>query len=135
MSFVFNDAVRNAQAQAIVDAFDAGPGPGYIEIYDGAQPSKNGPATNLLGTLVLSSPSAASITNGVLTLDGVTSDSDADAGGDATWFRMKDSTGVFVADGNISVTGGGATLQFDNITITAGGAINISSFVITMGNG
>ena len=127
--------LRNAIAQLIIDAFDAGSGPGTIEFYDGSMPA--GPATAvtsqvLLGVLTCSDPSA-SASGGVLTFASVTQDSAADASGTATWARVKDSTGSAVADFDVTNEAGTGAIKVNTTTIYAGGPIQMTSFTITMG--
>lgn len=130
-------AVRNAMAQAILDALDAGSGAAVMEFYDGTQPA--GPSTAvtsqvLLGTLTFSDP-AGSIANGVLTFGSVTQDSAADASGTAAWVRLKTSAGTAVADIDVTNTAGTGGIKLNTTTIVAGGPIQITSLTITMPGG
>lgn len=123
-------ALQSAFITPMLTALDAGGGPGIVEIYNGTIPATAATAVTTqtkLGTLTLSDP-CGSVTDGMLTLDAITQDSSADASGTATWARLKDSTGAVVADVDITTTGGGGTLQMNNISIVAGGPILISAF-------
>lgn len=133
MTLRYNATLRNAQATAI--ATEAGSG-AQIKIYTGTQPASvaTAPTGTLLGTLVVSG-TFGTATGGVLTFATVTSDTSADTGGTAGYFRVMKSdgtTGVF--DGNITTTGGGGDMTLNTTTITAGGTIAISSGTITVGN-
>lgn len=134
-SIKFATAVRSAMAQAIVDALDGGAGPGLLQFYTGAQPASPDVAVTtqiLLGTLTLSDP-AGTITTGVLTFDVITQDGAADANGDATWARLRDSTGSAIIDLDVSDTSGAGAIKLNTIHIVAGGPILMNSLVITIG--
>lgn len=129
-------ALRNSIGQLIVSAMDAGSGPGTIEFYDGAMPV-GGPATAvgaqvLLGVLVCSDPSA-SVEDGIITFSAVTQDSAANAGGIASWARVKDSDGNAVADYDVTNEAGSGAIKVNTTTIFAGGPIQMVSFTITVG--
>lgn len=128
-------ALRNAIAQLIVDAMNAGAGPGVLKFYTATQPA--GPAIAitdqvLLGTLTCSDP-AATVTGGVITFDSVTQDSAADATGTATWVRAEDSDGNAVADFDVTNEAGTGAIKINTVSIFAGGPIQMTSFTITMG--
>jgi hypothetical protein len=133
MTLRYNATLRTAQATAI--ATEAGSG-AQIKIYTGTQPASvaTAPTGTLLGTLVISG-TFGTATGGVLTFNTVTSDTSADTGGTAGWFRIMKSDGTTgVLDGNITTTGGGGDMTLNTTTITAGGTIAISSGTITVGN-
>lgn len=128
----FAVAVKNSTLTQIRDAVDAGAGPGTCKIYTGTQPADVATgigASVLLGTLTFSDPCGV-VSAGVLTMDPITQDSSADAGGVATWARIADSTGTAVMDIDISTTGGGGTLQLNTTNIVIAGPILINTFLI-----
>lgn len=130
-------AVRNAMAQAILDALDAGSGAAVLKVYTGTQPADPSVAITdqvLLGTLTFSDPSGT-ITGGVLTFGGITQDSAADASGTAAWVRLQTSAGAAVMDGDVTNTGGTGFLKLNTVTIAAGGPIQITSGSLTMPGG
>lgn len=105
---------------------------GSIEVYDGVPPGNaDTPVTTqtLLGTFFFSGPPygdpqdggsyvhqiAELITGGVPVADG-----------DATWYRLKTSTGDTVWDGDCGPVGSGASLELDNITFTIGQLVTIT---------
>lgn len=130
-------ARRNALADSLVDALDAGAGPGIIRIYTGTQPASanTAPSGTLLGTLTLSDPAFGNAANGVATAGSITGDTSADATGTAGWFRALDSDGNTVIDGSVTATGGGGDLTLSSVSIVAGGAINITGWTVTMPSG
>ena len=129
------DALRNILADAFTARIDLGPGAGTVRFYTGAQPADADDAIGvqvLLATLTFSDPSAPAASGGVLTFDTITQDASADATGTATWARIEDSDGNNAFDCDVSVTGGGATIELNTVNIIAGGAVRISSFTVTI---
>jgi hypothetical protein len=127
MALSFSTALRNARATAIKNAIDAGLAAGTRKIYTGPRPASGAAITTqtLLGTLTFSYP-CGTVVDGVLTFDTITQDSYADATGDAVWYRDSDSTGAFVMDGSITVTGGGGDMTMNTVSIVTGGAISVT---------
>lgn len=132
MALGYAATLRNAQLDEITAAIDAGAGPGLLRIYDGARPATGGTATNLLAELTFSDPSAAAAAAGVLTANAISDDLAADDTGTATWFRVVDSDAAFVMDGSVGTSD--ADMILNSTSITAGGTVAITSFVITSGN-
>lgn len=125
-------AIRTNMLQQIIDAIDAGAGAGVIKIYNGTRPATGGAATTLLAELVCSNPAAASNTNGVLTLDAIADDTSANATGTASWFRVEDSNGTAVLDGDVGTSG--SDLNLNTVAFTSGDVVSITSFVINANN-
>jgi hypothetical protein len=132
MALGFSTATRTTWLQTILDGIDAGPTAGLINIYAGVRPATGGAAGTLLAQLACSDPASVSNTGGILTLDTIASDTNADASGTATWFRVTDSTGAFVLDGSVGITG--ADLNLNTTAITAGDTVSITSFTLTAPN-
>lgn len=125
-----NSTIRNARAQVLIDALDAGSAAGTIKFYTGARPATGGLITTLLGTCTLSDP-CATVSNGVITFAPVADDVSADADGIITWVRFEDSDGTFVMDASAGTSGSGADVIFNTTETKVGGAIQITSAVIT----
>ena len=125
-------AIRNAWLDAVKNAIDAGPGPGKLNFYNGSKPTTGGAVTTLLGTVTCSDPCAPSASSGVLTFSAFTDDANADATGTATWARFTDSTGAFVCDVTVGLSG--ADIIMSSVSIVAGGTIKVSSGMLTAGN-
>lgn len=130
-------AAQNAAVKAITDRLDAGPGPAYVEIRTGAQPSTaNTAATGtVLAVLTCSDPAFGAPSAGTATAGAIVGDSSADASGTAGWFRAYDSTGATVIDGSITASGGGGDMVLASTAIVAGGTVSASSWTITMPSG
>lgn len=127
-------ALQTACITPIKTAIDAGSGPGVIEIYDGTIPATANVAVTTqtkLGTLTFTDP-CGTVTDGVLTMASITQDSSADAGGTASWARIKDSTGATVCDIDVTSTGGGGVLQLNTVNVVLAGPIIVTSFVLNV---
>lgn len=125
-------AGRNSRLNVIRDLIDAGAGAGLFRVYDGARPATGGAATTLLAELTFTDPSAPNASSGVLTFSAITADPSANASGTATWGRLVDSTGAFVAD--FSVGTAGADFNLNTVTITSGVQVSCTSATLTEGN-
>lgn len=133
MTLKIADTIRTNMVTQIINGIDADVGGGLLRIYDGTQPAKGGTATNLLAELTFSATSTSGITGGVATFAAITQDSSADATGTATWFRMSDASGDFVADGTAGTTGTDLILTTASIVATQPVSINTGG-TITAGN-
>jgi len=133
-NFKIGTNARNAACDGIVDQVDAGAGAGTISIRTGSPPTNVSDADTgtLLGTLTFSDPAFGSASSGTATASSITSDTTADASGDAGYFSVKDSNGVKVLQGTAGNAGDTPDMVFDNKTIVAGGIIACSSFTITV---
>lgn len=128
----FTDAVRNARANAITTA--AG-GSALLRIYDGTQAADADTAIGaqvLLAELTCNATFAAGASNGVLTLNAITSDSSANATGTASWFRLLTSGATVIMDGTVGTSG--ADLNLNSVAISSGAQVSVSSFVLTEAN-
>lgn len=122
-----SDALRNAQANAVTTLLDAGAGAGYAEIRTGSQPATPATAASgtLLATVTLADPAFGAAASGVATLADPASVNGV-ADGTAGWARFYDSTGAVVFDGDVTVTGGSGVLRLSSLSITTGGAVDIT---------
>lgn len=124
-----NTTIRNNRANQIKTAIDAGGAAGFLRVYDGARPATGGTATTLLAELTFSYPCAASASGGVLTFSAITADASANATGTATWGRIVDSTGAFVADYSVGTSG--SEFNLNTVAITTGVQVSCTSAAIT----
>jgi hypothetical protein len=136
-----NGRISNAAAivalDSLTDLLDVS-GPGYVEIRTTPQPTNllDAATGTLLGTLVLSNPAFIGSTDdnpgATASADTITGDSDADAGGEAFWYRGYNGAGLAVIQGDITDTGTGTgDMLLDSTTVTAGDTINITQWIIT----
>jgi hypothetical protein len=130
MAIAYHATLRNTKLDAITTR--AG-NAALLRIYNGTRPATGGAATTLLAELVCGSPFAAAASGGVLTANAITQDSAADATDTATWFRLVQSDGTtHVLDGDVGTSG--SDLNLSSVSIVTGGAVSVTSFVITAGN-
>jgi len=99
---------------------------GTIRIYSGSQPSTvNGKAKGLLlAELIIGEFSSPE--GGKMRAD-VSPDPAAKTTGRATWYRVLQDDGTALWDGDITIKGGGGSLEFDNVDIQAGAEVSIKS--------
>lgn len=136
MSLNFSTALRNARAEMIISALDAGVTPATIELYSGTKPAMTGAAITtqvLLGTCTLSKPCAITL-EGVVTFQPIVDAPIADNTGVISWARFLNGDGGFVADMNCGITGSTAMLIFNTLSVQAGGIISVTSGSLTEGN-
>lgn len=132
MAISYATTLRNARLDQVNTAMNAGAGAAMLRIYDGTRPATGGTATTLLAELTFTDPAAGSAASGALTASAITQDASANATGTATWFRVVDSAGTFVMDGNVGTSG--SDLNLTTTSITSGQPVSVSSFVITEAN-
>lgn len=100
---------------------------GLITIYAGSQPAGGGAAGTQLAQLTCSATFADSAASGVLTFNSITADSNADATGTASWFRISTSGGTHVIDGDVStVASGTGDMLLDDVAIILNGTVSLS---------
>lgn len=127
------DARRNALADTVVDALDAGAGPGYIEIRTGAQPADADDAATgtLLATIPLPNPAFGAAASGSASANAIAA-APASGTGDAGWFRAFDDDDNKVLDGSVTAAGGGGDCELATIALQAGVDVDISTWTVTM---
>lgn len=131
MAFILSSRTRNLLCDAFVDSIDNG-GQGTIEVYTGAQPDSpdDDPGQTLLAVLTFSAEAFGDAVDGFTTAHIITADTNVNATGNATWARIKDGAGNTIADLDIGLNSG--TLSLDDISLVAGGTLQISSMTVTM---
>lgn len=127
-------SVKNTMLTSLRDAIDAGATGGTIKLYSGSMPTTPETAITsqvLLGTLTCSTV-CGTVANGVLTFSAITSDTQADASGTATWARIADSDGVAVIDCDVTVTTGTGALKINTTTIIINGPISAEALTMAL---
>src|SRR4051794_8345765 len=98
---------------------------GFIKLYTGTQPADANTALSgntLLATLTCNATFAPSGTSGTLTLNSITSDTNAAATGTATFFRMlKSDATTVVLDGTVGTSG--CDLNLNTVSIVAAATV------------
>lgn len=132
MSLSYKTTLRNSMLDQVTSQIGAS---GLLRIYDGTPPADVNTALSgntLLAELALSATFAPAAASGLLTANAISNDTSADATGTATFFRLLTSAGVAVVQGTVGTSG--ADLNMPSTSITSGGTVSVSSFVITEGN-
>jgi len=128
-----NPKLSNAGANAAADATCTLLNSGKLRIYSGTQPATadTGLSGNtLLAELSFGATAFGSAVAGVATANAISSDTDADATGTATWFRAVKSDGTTVVfDGSVGT--GTNDLVIDNASITQHGTVAVSALTYT----
>ena len=130
MTISYPITTLNARLNALAALVDAGGTGGLILVQDGTRPTTGGALTNTLATLTMSVTAFAAAASGVLTANAITDDSSAAASGTGTWFRVTDSSGVVVMDGDI----GTDMVITPSAVITAASPVSASAMTITSAN-
>ncbi len=132
MAISYKASLRNARLDAFTTAVTA---TSRVKVYTGSAPSLTAtPTGTLLATLTPANPFAPGSAAGVLTASAIASGTAA-ASGTPGYFRVIDGTtddGTHTQMQGDSAVGSGS-LNFAS-TITSGGTVSISSFVVTEGN-
>jgi hypothetical protein len=131
-----SNAAAIAACNAITALLNTG-GAGKVRIYDGTQATDPDTAVGAqvkLAELTLSAtafPTAVDNTGkATATANAITADSSADATGTASWFRAINGAGTAVIDGSVGTSG--ADMNLNNVSITLGANVSISSWTFTI---
>jgi len=126
-------ATRNKMLDGITTAAGAS---ALLNLYSGTQPTDANTSLSgntLLAQLTCNSTFAPGASSGVLTLNSITSDSDADATGTATFFRLlKSDATTVVMDGTVGTSG--CDLNINSADIQQHAAVAVTSAAFTAGN-
>lgn len=124
---------RDGMASVVKNAADAGAGPATCTVYTGAQPATGDTAASgtALVVIPMGDPAFTGPVNGVLTAADPAPVA-ATANGTAGWWRLRDSNGNSVIDGDCTVTGGGGDMQLATTSVTVGLSLDITSWTFTM---
>jgi len=136
---VFNvsNLVAKAMGNAGVAHFDTG-GAAQLRIYSGTMPTDSDTALSgntLLAQLTFSNPSFGTATDnnpGALnTANAISDDTDADATGTASFFRIYQNNGTTCeCQGDVTATGGGGTMTINSVSIVIHTTVKCTSFTL-----
>lgn len=135
-NFKLSAAARNAAADGVVDLLDGGTGAGTCAIRTGTPPTNPSDVSSgtLLATLTFNATAFGAASAGVATANAITSDTNADASGDAGYFRAFPGAAADTActfQGTAGEAADTPDMTFDNKTIVANGTVAISSMTYT----
>jgi len=126
----YNPAILNATGNKYVELADAGAGPAVLTVYNGTQPATGGGAPTgctALAVFSLNNPMAPAAVNGVVTVSDIPAVM-PEALGTATWARLTDSDGTWVADHTAGVSTG--VVRMPEIT-SLDNSVKITSYSFT----
>jgi hypothetical protein len=128
MALQFQTTLRNNRLDQIIASLGASP---LLRIYSGTKPANVAAAITgtLLAELAFSATAAPGAASGVLTFNAIANDTNADATGTATHFRMLTSGATAIVQGDVSTSG--SDLNFNTTSIVAGGVVAVTSWTIT----
>lgn len=130
MAIKLSDTSANAEANALAALLNSG----WLRIYDGTRPANPQTAIttqNILAELRFGATAFGAAAAGVITANAITSDTDANATGTASWFRLFESDGTtVVADGDVGTSG--SDLNMNSVAIAIHAQVSVSSFVHTV---
>lgn len=137
MALGFTAVLQRNRLDEITALIDAGTGAGLLRIYDGTRPTNADTAVGaqtLLAELTFSATSfpAATGTPGSMSANAITDDSSANATGTASWFRVVDSAGNAVMDGDVGTAG--SDLNLNSTAIQSGITVSVTNMTLTAGN-
>ena len=135
MPVQLSTAVRNARLDAIEATIGAS---GKLKLLTGAIPANTAASDTgtVVATIDLPADWMANASGGSKAMSGTWADASADAPGTAGYFRLYAADGATChLQGTVSATGGGGDMTLDNVVFAAGQNFQITSFVLTDGNG
>jgi len=134
MPIQMSATVRNARLDAIETAIGTAP---ILRIRTGAMPASCATADSgtVLATMTLPSDWAANAASGSKAKSGTWQDLAGDAAGTAGHWRLYDSAGTTChMQGDCTATGGGGSMELDNLSIAVGQQVTVATFALTDGN-
>ena len=138
MSIVrITNTAKQGYLQKIVDLTGSN---GLFTVYTSPMPSVGGGSVGSatqLGQIILASTLGQvtwnSGTNSYqLAFSDSTSDLSVDTNGNAAWARITTSTGTWIADFDITATGGGGAITISSVTMYQGGSLVLSSATLSI---
>lgn len=121
-------AARNAMVDAFTALIDTG---SDLFIRTGAAPTNtsDGDSGTLLATLALNATPFGAASSGVATAGSITSETNAPNSGTMGHYRIKNNAGTVVCQGDVGLSG--ADINFDSVTVVAGGTVALTSLTVT----
>lgn len=134
MTLQLSIGARNAELDALITHMGASP---ILKIRSGAVPANCAAADagTVLAAITCPSTPFNAASSGQITKNGTWQDTSADATGTAAHWRLYKNDGTtVVAQGTVTLTGGGGDMTVDSVSFTAGQSFTITAFTITQGN-
>lgn len=124
----YSTTLRNARMEQVNSAASGG----KLRIYNGTKPAPGGTATTLLCEFNLATP-AGTVSSAVLTFTDP-ADAVVTNNGQATWARIVNSSGTWVADFTVSNLIGSGEIKLTDTILSASQILNVTSLTITEGD-
>lgn len=124
----FASARKTSRAELLASWLDGG----EVRIYTGTRPATADTAITtqtLLVTVELLDP-AGEVNDDVFTGDAPDAALIAETG-TAAWARVVDSTAGTIFDADVGLTGSGALIELDNLSLVQGGYCTVTTFTLT----
>lgn len=135
LNLILLTSARNNMMDEITALIDSGTA-GNVTIYDGSQPADPSVAVgaqNALVIITLSLPSFAAASGGTIVGDITPALANtAIFTATATWFRIEDSAGNGIVDGEVGTSG--SDLNLNTTSISSGVNVEITQLDLTAGN-
>ena len=132
-----NPKRSNVAASAEADAVCPLLNTGYLRIYDGTQAATADTAVGaqvLLAELRFGATAFGAAANGVATANAISSDTDANATGTASWFRALKSDGTTtIFDGSVGASG--ADLNLNSVAVQIHAQVDVTALTYTANKG
>lgn len=134
-----NTFFGDAATEAALDAIAALLNSGFLDIYDGTPPTDANTAVGAQvklarltfgATAFGASASSGTPRKSVATANSITSDTNADATGTATWYRAVTSAGDVIDQGTVDTSG--ADLNLSSTAIIAGGTVEVTGYTLSL---
>lgn len=110
--------IRNALADLVVDAIDAGSGAGYLR-FDTSGDSE-------VATCAFSDPAFGAASSGTATANAISSDTSA-TGGTVAKGKFYDSNNTLILTCSVTATGGGGDIEITSVAVGATDTVSVSS--------
>ncbi len=122
-----------AAITALIDVGSAHPS-GFLQLFTGLKPGSPQVMANgvPLAILHFAHPAFGEFANGVAIANPIIGDTDIASTGVPGWFRIYNRDGDAILDGNVTISGGGGDLEFDDLNFVQGGTVLIDSLTIAM---
>lgn len=133
MALQYSVAVRNAQLDAFESTVSTS---AKLQIRTGSAPADCAASNSgsLLVEMTLPSDWMAAASSGSKAKSSTWSGT-ASGTGTAAHFRIFDNAGTTChAQGSVTATGGGGTMEIDNTSVASGQSVSVSTFTLTAGN-
>lgn len=122
MAITHGISIRNAVADLVLDAIDAGAAAGSFVLLTSSDA--------VVAELTFSDPAFVSAAGGAASANSIIPDTNA-VGGVVAKFAVVDSNDNVVFEGTVSATGGGGDIEMTSTTVAAGETVSCSAFTYT----